>query len=470
MDNFSPHRASHVPVRYCCTVMPTLLSAPPFRHLHDREIFRLAIPTFVALVSEPLFLLTDSAIVGTLGTQALGGLGVASQVLMTLANLCIFLAYGTTSAVARQFGAGDTTSGIRSGVDGLWLAALIGAVVVLLGYPAAPWLVDLLGASDAVTPHALSYLRVSLLSTPALLVVMAGTGVLRGLQDATTPLVVAVGSNVANVLLALAFVLGLGWGIAGSAWATVLAQTAGAVVYVSIVARAARRNGVSLAPSRAGVTSSARAGAALFVRTVSLRIVLVLTTAVAARLGDAQIAAHQVAFQMWSLLVFAMDAIAIAGQAIIGRYLGSSDAGGARSATRRMVEWGVLVGLLFTAVVLLVRPWAPLPFTSDPQVHHAITLTLLVVAALQPLSGVVMVLDGILMGAGDQRYLAWASFWTLLAFLPMAALVLWVSSPGSPTALLYLWLAFGGWMVARGLTLGLRARGQQWVVLGATRP
>ncbi|GAA1107619.1 MATE family efflux transporter [Nocardiopsis composta] len=446
-----------------------LLSAPPFRHRHDREILHLAVPTFFALIAEPLLLLTDTAIVGTLGTRALGGLGIAGQVLMTLANLCIFLAYGTTAAVARRFGAGDVRSGLRSGIDGLWLALLIGAAVAAVGIPLSPWLVDVLGASPEVAPYAVTYLRISLLSTPSLLIVMAGTGVLRGLQNARTPLVVSVAMFAGNGVLCALLVLVLDLGIAGSAWATVVAQGGGAAVYVAVVVRAARREGVRLAPDAAGLRASAASGAALFVRTVSLRVVLVVTTAVAARMGDADIAAQQVVFQLWSLLVFAMDAIAVAGQAIIGRYLGASDAAGARSATRRMVEWGVLTGLLFAVLVLVVRPWAPLPFTSDPQVHALIVGVLPLVAVLQPLSGVVMVLDGILMGAGDQRYLAWASLWTMLAFLPCAALVLWTTPAGSPDGLFRLWLAFGVWMAARGVTLGLRARSGAWAVLGASR-
>ncbi|GAB3210728.1 MATE family efflux transporter [Marinactinospora thermotolerans] len=448
----------------------SLLPAPPLRHHHDREILHLAVPTFFALVSEPLFLLTDSAVVGRLGTAELGGLGIASQILMTLANLCIFLAYGTTSAVARRFGAGDIRGGIRNGVDGLWLALLIGVAVIAFGWPLAPWAIEALGASDTVAPHALTYLRISLLSTPALLVIMAGTGVLRGLQNARTPLFVAVGSNLANIVLCVSFVLGFGWGVAGSAWATVIAQSGGAVVYIAVVAHAARRSGVSLAPDAAGLKASASAGAALFVRTVSLRVALLATTAVAARLGDGEIAAQQVAFQIWSLLVFALDAIAIAGQAIIGRYLGASDAAGARAATRRMVEWGVMVGLLFTVLVLLVRPWAAVPFTTDEEVRALIAGALVVVALLQPLSGVVMVLDGVLMGAGDQRYLAWASLWTTLVYLPFSVLVLWLVPEGSTMGLVWLWLAFGVWMLARGVTLGLRARGSAWLVTGATRP
>ncbi|GAB3477327.1 MATE family efflux transporter [Nocardiopsis coralliicola] len=448
---------------------PRRLPALPFRHRHDREILALAVPTFFALVAEPLFLLTDSAIVGTLGTEALAGLGVAGTILLTLASLCIFLAYGTTAAVARRFGAGDLRSGLRAGVDGLWLAVLIGTAVAAAGIPLAPLLIALLGASPEAAPFAQTYLQISLLSTPGLLLVMAGTGVLRGLQDARTPLAVSVAMCAANAALCALFVFAFGWGIAGSAWATVIAQSAGAAVYVAAVFRSARAKGVSLAPSRAGLVSSARSGAALFVRTVSLRIVLVLTTAVAARLGDAEVAAQQVAFQLWSLTVFAMDALAVAGQAIVGRYLGASDGPGAREATRRSLEWGVGVGLLFAVCVLVLRPWAPLPFTGDPQVHALILGALLMVALLQPLSGVVMVLDGVLMGAGDHRYLAWASLWTMLAFLPCAAVVLWTTPAGAPDALVRLWAAFGVWMAARGITLGLRARGPAWVVLGATR-
>lgn len=449
--------------------MRSLLPTAPFRHIHDREILRLAVPTFFALVAEPLFLLTDTAVVGRLGTAELGGLGVASQILLTLANLCIFLAYGTTAAVARQYGAGDIPAGVRSGVDAMWLAALLGLGIIALGWPLAPTLVELLGASATIAPHAETYLRISLLSTPALLVILAGTGVLRGLQNATGPLAVAVGTNLFNIVLCVWFVLGLGWGVAGSAWATVLAQSAGAAVYVALVVQAARHHSVALTPTRQGLAATASAGFALLVRTVSLRVTLLVTTAVAARLGDAEIAAHQVAFQLWTLLVFALDAIAIAGQAIVGRYLGAADVAGTRAATWRMVEWGVLVGLVFAVLVLLVRPWAAVPFTTDPHVAALVTTALVVVAALQPASGVVMVLDGILMGAGDQRYLAWASLWTMLAFLPLGFAVPWLTPEGADHGLVLLWLAFGVWILARGLTLGLRVRGSAWLVPGAVR-
>jgi putative MATE family efflux protein len=244
-------------------------------------------------------LLADSAIVGRLGTVPLGGLGVASQVLTTLVNISIFLAYGTTAAVARQLGAGRRAAAIRQGIDGLWLALVIGLIVLAAGWPLAPALVGAFGGTSAVSHQAVIYLRISLLGAPSMLAVLAGTGVLRGLQDTRTPLVVAVVANVVNVALNATFVLGLHWGIAGSAWGTAIAQTGTGAAYLLVVARGARRAGVGLRPDLAGVRAAAFAGASLVLRTLSLQAVLVLMTAVAARQSDAAIAAQQVSMRIW---------------------------------------------------------------------------------------------------------------------------------------------------------------------------
>ncbi|WP_396452543.1 MATE family efflux transporter [Actinomadura sp.] len=431
---------------------------------HDREILRLAVPAFGALVAEPLFLLSDSAIVGHLGTAQLGGLGVAGQALNTLVYLCVFLAYGTTAGVARQIGAGDMRAAIRQGIDGMWLAVAIGAALIAAGWPLIPWIVDAFGASPVVTPYAETYLRVSLFGIPSMLLVLAGTGVLRGLQDTRTPLLVSIGGFSANLLLNAVFVIVLGWGIAGSAWGTVLAQTGSAAVYAAIVLRAARRHGAPVRPDLDGLRTAATAGFGLLVRTAALRVVLIVGTSIAARMGDAEIAAYQVGFQVWTLLAFALDAIAIAGQAITGRYLGASDISGTRAVTRRMVWWGIACGIAFGVGVLIVRPWLPGLFTPDGDVRHLLFASLLLVAVLQPVAGVVFVLDGILIGAGDGAYLAVTTLVATVVFLP-AAVVLYRADAG----LLGLWTAIGLWMLTRMLTLGLRARGDRWLVTGAVR-
>lgn len=379
-------------------------------------------------------------------------------------SVFVFLAYATTAAVSRRVGAGDLQAAIRQGMDGIWLALLLGAAVIVVVMPAAPWLISLFGASDNVAPHAITYLRISALGIPAMLVVLAATGVLRGLQDTRTPLYVAVGGFALNGALNVALVYGAGLGIAGSAWGTVIAQCAMAAAYLVVVVRGARRHAASLRPDAAGIRACAQAGAPLLVRTLSLRAILVIATAVAARLGDADIAAHQILLALWSLLAFALDAIAIAGQAIIGRYLGAGDTEGAKVVCRRMVQWGIVSGIVLGLLVILARPlFIPL-FTSDPAVKDALLPTLLVVALSQPVSGIVFVLDGVLMGAGDGRYLAWAMLLTLAVFAPVALLV-----PTLGGGLTALWWALTLMMLVRMVTLQLRARSGRWLVAGATR-
>ncbi|MEU0130293.1 MATE family efflux transporter [Streptomyces sp. NPDC006289] len=437
---------------------------PKSRRRHDREIVSLAVPAFGALVAEPLFVMVDSAIIGHLGTPQLAGLAVAAALLTTAVSVFVFLAYATTAAVARRVGAGDLASAIRQGMDGIWLALLIGAAVVAVALPLAPWLVAAFGASETAAPYATTYLRISSLGIPAMLVVLAATGVLRGLQNTRTPLYVAIGGFTVNGALNIALVYGAGLGIAGSAWGTVIAQVGMALVYLIVVVRGARRHGASLRPDVAGIRASAQAGIPLLVRTLSLRGVLLIATAVAARLGDTDIAAHQIILSLWSLTAFALDAIAIAGQAIIGRYLGASDTEGAREACRRMIQWGIACGVALGLLIVLARPlFIPL-FTSDASVQETLLPALLVVALSQPICGVVFVLDGVLMGAGDGRYLAWAMIPTLAVFAPVALLV-----PRLGGGLTALWWAMVLMMGVRLVTLWLRTRSGRWMVTGATR-
>ncbi|MEU4209855.1 MATE family efflux transporter [Streptomyces sp. NPDC026206] len=431
---------------------------------HDREILALAVPAFGALVAEPLFLMADSAIVGHLGTPQLAGLGVAAALLTTAVSVFVFLAYATTAAVSRRVGAGDLPAAIRQGMDGIWLALILGAAVTIAVLATAPALVDLFGASPTAAPYATTYLRISALGIPPMLVVLAATGVLRGLQDTKTPLYVAIGGFAANAGLNLVLVYGAGLGIAGSAWGTVLAQCAMAAAYLAVVVRGARRHGASLRPDTAGIRACAQAGVPLLVRTLSLRAVLMIATAVAARLGDTEVAAHQIVLTLWSLLAFALDAIAIAGQAIIGRYLGSGDAEGARAACRRMVQWGIASGVVLGALVVAARPlFIPL-FTADPAVRDALLPALLVVAVGQPIAGIVFILDGVLMGAGDGSYLAWAMLLVLAVFAPVALLV-----PSLGGGLTALWWAMTLMMTVRMATLWMRARSGRWIVTGAVR-
>lgn len=444
------------------------MTTPATLSVDARAILGLAVPAFLALVAEPLFLLVDSSIVGHLGVTQLAGLGVASAALLTAANLFVFLAYGTTSTVARHVGAGDRRTAVAAGLDGVWLATALGALSALLVWVLDRPVVHALGAGPGVDDEAATYLRISALGLPAMLIALAATGILRGLQDTRTPLLVSACGFTGNAALNLLFVRGLGWGIAGSAWGTVIAQWAMALALLAVVLRGARSLEAALRPHPARVLGAARAGIPLLVRTLALRSVLLLTTWCAAGLGAVPLAAYQVSASMWSLLTFALDALAIAGQALTGASLGAGDTRVARGATALMVSWGVIGGVVLGALVLALHTVLPPLFTPDAAVQQAVAAALVVVALMQPLSGLVFVLDGVLIGAGDTRYLAWGQIVCLLAYLPVVlALRAW--APTGATAAAWLWAGFAAFMLVRGTMLAVRARSDAWLVTGATR-
>ncbi len=435
----------------------------------DREIVRLAVPAFLALVAEPLFLLADAAIVGHLGTAPLAGLGIAGAVLQTVVGLCVFLAYGTTGSVARRLGAGDLRGALAQGVDGLWLAVAIGAVVTVLGVLLAEPLVHVFGASARVTDPAATYLRIAFLGTVPLLVMLAATGVLRGLQDTRTPLAVAVAGNALNVLLNVLLVYPAGLGIAGSALGSVLAQLASATAFVVVVVRAARRHGAPLRPDLPGIRAAGRAGVPLVVRTLTLRAALLLTTyavtaaALTGRDQEVDLATHQLAMTIWVFLAFVLDAIAIAAQAITGRSLGAGDVAGTRELTTRMIRWGVVSGVVTGVLLAAASPFLGRLFTGDPDVQDLLVPVLLVAALGQPVAGVVFVLDGVLIGAGDGRYLAKAGLVTLVAYAPVV-----LACAAADAGLVAVWVSFSAvFMGARLVVLVHRERGDAWLVTGA---
>ena len=427
----------------------------------DRRILALALPTFATLVSEPLLLLADSAVVGHLGTEPLAALALCSNVLNVLVGLSIFLAYSTTGTVARRLGAGDRHAALSGGLDGLVLAIGVGVVLAAGLELALPWVVGLYGVEPQVAALATTYLRVAALGLPSVLVLLAGTGVLRGLQDARTPLVVVVAANLANIALNVTLVYGVGLGIAGSALGTLVAQTGAAVVVLVVVVRRARAAGATLAVRPAGVRAVARTGGWLVVRTALLQAAVTTNTLVAAALGAVTLAAHQVVGGLWTLLAFALDAVAIAGQALIGSALGSGDVALGRALTRRMLGWGAASGVAFGLALVVARPAYTGLFTADPAVARLVGQVVLVVALQVPLAGVVYVLDGILIGAGDARYLALAGLVSLALYLPVALVVRHLGA-----GLVWVWAAYAVFMAARAVTLGLRARGSAWTRTG----
>lgn len=432
----------------------------------DRQIAALAVPALGALIAEPLFIATDTAMIGHLGATPLAAIGIAGTVLQTIVGLLVFLAYATTPAVARRMGAGDIPGAMRAGIDGLWLALLVGVLLVAAGIPLAPTLVGWFGADAAVTAGAVDYLTISLWGLPGMLLLVAATGLFRGLRDTRTPLWIAVAGFAANAALNAALIYGTGWGLVGSAIGSAIAQTGMGVVAAALCIRHARRAQVTLLPGGAGILASVSAGGWLFVRTLSLRIALIATIAAATAHGTVALASTQVLFTLFSLLALALDALAIAGQAMIGHSLGSGDRDGVTAIVRRLLQLGAIGGVAVGALLAAASGVLGRVFTNDEAVLAALAPGFLVLAIGMPIAAVVFVLDGVLIGAGDARYLAWTGIVNLAVVLPLLVLV-GLADVDAVTAVVAVQLVFAvGFMLARLTTLGLRARGERWMVLG----
>ncbi len=436
----------------------------------DRQIWALAAPAVLTLASEPLYLLADTAIVARLGTEALGGLAVGSAVLLFATGMLVFLTFGTAATVARLIGAGRPGEAAHQSVQGLWLGAGLGVMIALVLWPVSPWILEQFGSNPEVLQEAHTYLYVSLWGLPAVTIAMAGTGALRGHLDTRTPLVVAVGTNTLNIAVTIVFVFAFDMGIGGAAAGTVVAKVIAAIAYSVFVVRLARpgtfsrrstggpRNtNASLRPDPSAISSLAVVGRDLFIRTVALRASLTITVALAARKGVAALAGYEVAFQIWAALAYVLDALEAAAHSLVAKALGAKDRLLARNTARRIIGWAIGAGVLLGAATALAAPLIAGVFTDDPDVVPILVASLVWVGALQPLNGVAFALDGILVGAGDQRYLA-AAMLVSLAVVASGALVVARPSFG----LWSLWALLGAFMASRVVVLGIRYRTDRW--------
>lgn len=429
----------------------------------DAQILRLAVPALGALAAEPLYLLVDTAIVGHLGTPQLAALAIAATVLTSLVSLCIFLTYGTTAQVARLHGAGDDAAAGGLAAQALWLALALGAVLVAGCALFASPLVSLLGGSGEVADLAARYLRISALGLPFALIALAGQGFLRGLGDLRTPLIVVVVAQAANVVLELWFVYGLDWGLDGSAAGTVLAQAGMGAAFAWLLLRAPADD---RRPDRARIRPLLRISGELFVRSAALLLAFATASAVLARVGEASLGAHQIAFQLFVFGALVLDAVAIAAQVLVGRALGAGDADGARVAGWRVIAWALAAGCVFGLVLFALRGVIPRAFTSDPAVLDQAAEVWWLFALMQPVAAVVFALDGILIGASDTRFLAGSMVVAgPLVYMPVA-----LASLAFGWGIVGVWCGLVGLMLARLALLGARWLGGRWAVTGATRP
>lgn len=440
----------------------------------NRQILGLALPAFGALISEPLFILADTAIVGHLGTEQLAGLSVASTVVQTVIGLMIFLSYSTTPAVARLFGARNLKGAYEKGRDGLWVALVLGLVLAVAGWVLAPTVLGTMGAHGETLDHAVDYMRWSMPGLPGMLMVLAALGILRGLQDTKTPLYVAATGAAVNVVLNLILVFLFHLGVAGSAIGTSLVQWGMAAVYLVMIIGGSRDHGVRWTTSARRVGSILSVGSWLMLRTASMRAAMLLTVLVVTHQGPVNLAAYQMTMSLFGFMAFGLDALAIAAQALLGKEMGSrdltreSEKQHVRTLMNRLIRWsmgfGVITGLV-CPVLGFGFGWA---FSPDPHVQQLFAAAMIVVAIGQPLASYVFILDGVLIGAEDVKYLALASLISLLVYAPMLWGIFAFSADRGGSVdmwgFVWVWIAYAmGFMGLRGITLGWRSRSDVWI-------
>ncbi|MGY1692089.1 MATE family efflux transporter [Geodermatophilus sp. SYSU D01105] len=372
------------------------------------------------LAAEPLYLLVDTAVVGNLGTVALGGLAVGGGLLAWAAALLNFLAYGTTARAARRAGAGDRAGAVGEGVQATWLALALGlAVLALFQLLAGPLTRALAGSAGPVAAAGETWLRIASLGAPLLLVSLAGNGWLRGVQELRRPMYYVLAGSLASLVLCPLLVHPAGLGLAGSAVANVTGQALSAALFV----RALLREGVPWRPRPRAIRAQMVIGRDLLLRAAVLQIAFLIATGVVARAGTAELAAHQVALQLFLFLALVLDAYAIAAQTLVGQALGRRSPDDARATARRVTAWGLGTGVLVAALLVAVRPVVLPLFTGDPAVVEQATVAWWFLAGMQPLAGVVFALDGVLMGAGDVGYLRTVTIGSaLVGFIPLSLL------------------------------------------------
>jgi putative MATE family efflux protein len=428
---------------------------------YDREILTLALPALGALAAEPLYLLADTAIVGHLGTPQLAALALASTLLDALATFCNFLTYGVTAHVARLHGAGERDRAGELAVQARWVALAVGLLVAAIAAGFAPELIALLGGHGHVAALATHFLRIGAIGLPFALIALAGQGYQRGTGDLRSPLIIVVAANILNVVLELWFVYGLRLGLPGSAWGTVIAQAAMGAAFTAALWRAAGTGG-DRRPHWERMRPLLQMGGALVLRTASLYGAFIVASAVIARVGAASLGAHQIGMQLFGFLALLLDAIAIAGQVIVGRRLGAGDGPGARAVARRMIELSLLGGIVLGAILYALRDVIPRAFTDDPSVLARAAVLWPLLCLLQVVGAVAYALDGILLGAGETTFLAGSMIVSGAAYVAVAV-----------TALVLHWGLTGVWsgfivlMIVRDVTCGARFRGGRWIVLGS---
>lgn len=438
---------------------PTAGPDHPFLAHPHRTFLGLALPVLVSLVAEPLTGLVDTAFVARLGATELAALGVATVLLSSLFWVFNFLGIGTQTAVATALGAGHEEEARVVAATSARTAMVLGAVVAALAWPFAEDLVVFMGAVDGMTAPASEYLRIRFAGAPAILLLLAAFGALRGRQDMRTPLRIAVALNACNIALDAVLIFGWGpipaFGLRGAAVATVVSQWGGALFALAAARRGLGGGGRSDWPA---VRALFVVGRDLVLRTGSLLLFLLLATREATLIGHEAGAAHQAVRQVWMFSAFLLDSWAASAQSLIGFFVGARQRAVARRVATVACGWALATGLgLMGAMLLGEAQVAALVVPVDALV--AFSSVWWIAAAAQPLNALSFVTDGIHWGTGDYRYLRNV----MLLATVTGGVALLTLPPGWSGNFVLVWWITSAWILVRAVFGLLRI----WPAIGA---
>lgn len=463
-------------------VMHFHFSARPQGKGLDHEILDIAGPSIVTNITVPLLGIVDLAIVGHLGTQAaIGAIAVGGLIFNMVYWLFNFLRMGSSGLTAQAYGRRDLTSVHRVLRMGLTVALVCGIGIFVIQRP-MEWASHLIIApTDEVWRLALEYFRVRIWAAPAVLALFAMNGWLVGMQNSRYPLLIAVGQNLINIAASYALVFWYGMGVDGVALGTVISQYAGLAAAAFLCRHELRRSIARLGLGNAGVddlsttyqqsgveNSSAEASQQpdvdksagyelsyqqffnvnrdIFLRMICLIAVTTAFTAYGARMGDTLLAVNTLLMQLFTLFSYFSDGIALAGEALVGKYVGAQNPLRLQQVVRRLFVWGAGVMLLFTLFYLLGGPVLLSLLTDEPEVISAASPYLCWAVAIPVCGLAAFMWDGVFIGATRTREMFFSLLIGAVVFFSLRVLLMLVMNDPNDA----LWLAFLSYLAIRG--------------------
>ena len=427
-----------------------------------KQINKLAIPALISGVSEPILSLTDAAIIGNMdynATESLAAVGIVTTFLSMLIWVLGQTRSAISSIVSQYFGASNLDAVKNLPAQAIFLITSLSLLIIAATYPFATQIFTFYNASETILNYSVDYYQIRVFGFPFTLFTIAVFGTFRGLQNTYYPMLIAISGAAANIVLDIVFVYGIegvipAMHIKGAAYASVIAQVVMASLSAYYVLKKTDIPLLVRFPFNPEIRRFSLMILNLFIRTIALNVALYFGTSFATKYGTTYIAAYTIAINLWFLGAFLIDGYASAGNILSGKLLGAKDYKNLIDLSNKLIKYGLIVGLVISAVgALFYYPLGNL-FTNDKAVLKEFYKIFWIVLVMQPLCALAFIFDGVFKGLGEMKYLRNVLlFSTLLIFIPV---ILWTDS--LDYKLYGVFIAFTLWIIARGVPLIIKFR------------